>query len=68
MIKCLLYSRLHFELYGKPVVDFLFTIIELLSLAVSDYRRYKQNAVKVDIFRMGLVALCGRILCLPTFT
>ena len=45
---------LHPQLVGKLVVDFLFIIIELVSLSVIlRLRRYKQKSVEVGVFRRG---------------
>ena len=40
---------LHLLLVGKPMVDFLFVITELLRL-----KRYKMKSVEVDVIRRGV--------------
>ena len=43
-------------LVGKPVVDFIFVVIELFRYLLR-LRRYERKSVKVGAFRMGWVTL-----------
>ena len=43
---------LHLSLVGKPVVNFLFAIIELFRYLLW-LRRYKRKSVEVGVFRRG---------------
>ena len=48
---------LHLWLIGKPVVDFIFVVIELFSLSPIRLRRYERKSVEVGVFRRGWVTL-----------
>ena len=47
---------LHLWLVGKPVVDFIFIIIELFRYLLR-LRRYERKSVEVSVFRRGWVTL-----------
>ena len=44
-------------LVRKPLVDFIFVVIELFSLSPIRLRRYERKSVEVGVFRMGCVTL-----------
>ena len=48
---------LHLLLVGKLVVDFIFVVIELLSLSPIRLRRYQRKPVEVGVFRRGWVTM-----------
>ena len=45
---------LHLWLVGKPMVDFIFVVIELFSVSLIRLRRYERKSVEVGVFRSGV--------------
>ena len=48
---------LHLWLVGKPVVDFIFVVIELFFRCLLQSRRYERKSVEVGVFRRGWIIL-----------